>query len=480
MAEAFTLPELGENVESGIVAKILISEGDAVSKDQPVLELETDKAVLEVPSGVEGTVSKIHVSEGAEVTVGDKVFEVSANGQVTEAKEAPRETPKAAPEQKAEPEEAPAKQEAEAPKEEAPKEQEPPPKAAQEEAPEEEAPRRRKPEPEQAEQVPEKAQQAAPPEGKAAPRMERHDGSAVPAAPSVRAFAREIGVDIHEVKGTGPGGRISIADIKDFSRSLNTQSRTGGIPASQQTVAAPPLPDFARWGEVEYQAMSSVRRRTAESMTGAWTTIPQVTQFDKADVTELERLRKQFAKKVEQSGGKLTVTAILMKVLAAALKKYPQFNASIDMAEQEIILKKYYHIGVAVDTDRGLLVPVVRDVDQKNLTELSVELTEMAERARDRKTGLEEMQGGTFTISNLGGIGGTGFSPIVYAPQVAIIGVSRASMEQVHVNGQFEPRLMLPLSLTYDHRLIDGADGARFLRWVCEALEQPFLLFVEG
>jgi len=229
--------------------------------------------------------------------------------------------------------------------------------------------------------------------------------------------------------------------------------------------------------------MGNVRRITAERMAQAWATIPHVTQFDKADITELEQLRRHYdEKKAQPAGGRLTVTAIFLKVVAAALKRFPQFNASIDMTTHEVVYKQYYHIGVAVDTDRGLLVPVIRHVDQKNLLALSVELTQLAERARSRKTTLEEMQGGTFTVTNLGGLGGTNFTPIINAPEVAILGLARSSMEPIYSasTGQFTPRLMLPLALSYDHRLIDGADGVRFLRWVVEALEQPFVLALGG
>ena len=215
-------------------------------------------------------------------------------------------------------------------------------------------------------------------------------------------------------------------------------------------------------------------------MARTWATVPQVTQYDRADVTELEDLRRTYAPRAAAAGGRLTVTAIALKAVAAALQRFPQFNASVDMSTHEVIYKSYYHVGVAVDTDRGLLVPVIRDVDRKNIITLAVELNELAERARNRKTSLEEMQGGTFTVTNLGGIGGTGFSPILNAPQVAILGMARSRVEAVYTDGQFVPRLMLPLSLSYDHRLIDGADGARFLRWVAEALSQPFLLSLEG
>ncbi len=226
--------------------------------------------------------------------------------------------------------------------------------------------------------------------------------------------------------------------------------------------------------------MNKVRETTAKHLSYAWATIPHVTQHDKADITEIEKLRKQFSKRVEEAGGKLTITAILIKIIEYALKKFPQFNASVDMLKKEVIYKKYYNIGIAADTNRGLLVPVIKNVDQKNIVQISVALTELSQKARDRKLSLEEMQGGNFSISNLGGIGGTAFTPVVNSPEVAILGVSRSAIEPVYMDGEFKPRLMLPLSLSYDHRLIDGADAARFLRWVCEALEQPFLLSLEG
>jgi pyruvate dehydrogenase E2 component (dihydrolipoamide acetyltransferase) len=226
--------------------------------------------------------------------------------------------------------------------------------------------------------------------------------------------------------------------------------------------------------------MRAVRRATAEHVARAWSAVPHVTQCDKADVTHLEELRERHAARVEKAGGKLTVTSIVLKVVAAALRQFPQFNASIDVAAQQIIQKKYVHVGIAVDTDRGLLIPVIRDADRKNIVDLSIELAQAAERARAGKTGLEEMQGGCFTITNLGGIGGTYFTPIVRHPELAILGISRARKEPVWTDDGFEPRLMLPLSLSYDHRGIDGADGIRFLRWIVDALEQPFLLSLLG
>jgi pyruvate dehydrogenase E2 component (dihydrolipoyllysine-residue acetyltransferase) len=299
-------------------------------------------------------------------------------------------------------------------------------------------------------------------------------GPAAPATPSIRRLAREIGVDINAVPGSGPGGRIRLEDVKGYARQRLTDTRGDVL----QPVAME-LPDFTKWGEVERQAMSGIRRKTAEHMAQAWATIPHVTQFARADITELEQLRQRYAAKAETAGGKLTITAIVVKVVVAALKRFPQFNASVDVAHEEVVYKKFYHIGVAVDTDRGLLVPVIRNVDRKGIIEIAVELSQIAERARNRKTPLEELQGGTFTVTNLGGIGGTYFSPIINAPEVAILGLARSSTEPVYVNGQFEPRLILPFALSYDHRLIDGADGARFVRWVAEALQEPFLMALE-
>jgi pyruvate dehydrogenase E2 component (dihydrolipoamide acetyltransferase) len=253
---------------------------------------------------------------------------------------------------------------------------------------------------------------------------------------------------------------------------------TGTAPTSggAGAVSSPPLPDFTKWGEVERKPMSNIRRKTAEHLGHAWHVIPHVTQHDKADITALEALRKQYGPQAEKAGGKLTMTAIALKIVAAAIRKFPQFNASIDQARNEIIYKKSVHVGVAADTERGLLVPVVRDVDRKGIFELAGELAKLSEKARTGKLSLDEMQGGGITITNLGGIGGTAFTPIVNWPEVAILGISRGAQEPVWDGSSFQPRLMLPLSLSYDHRVIDGADAARFLRWVCDAFEQPFVL----
>jgi pyruvate dehydrogenase E2 component (dihydrolipoamide acetyltransferase) len=306
----------------------------------------------------------------------------------------------------------------------------------------------------------------------------------VPAAPHVRRLAREIGVDIYEVKGSGPGGRIGDDDVKAYAKSLLTAAAGAAQTPRAGHFAQPQLPDFAKWGKIERVSMRGVRRKTAEHLAEAWNTIPHVTQHDRADITELEQLRARFGPKAEEAGGKMTVTAIALKVCAAALKVFPQFNASIDIEKEEIVYKQYINIGVATDTDRGLLVPVIRDVDKKNIVELAVELSQISKKARDKKLAPADLEGGTFSISNLGGIGGIGFTPIVNYPEVAILGISRGRMEPEWIGtkdaGKFEPRLILPLSLSYDHRLIDGADAARFLRWIAEAFEQPFLLSVQG
>ena len=297
----------------------------------------------------------------------------------------------------------------------------------------------------------------------------------VPAAPTVRRFAREIGVDIFSVSGTGPGGRISVDDVKAHANHL--LSKPSAQPGPLATVE---LPDLESFGPIRRETMSKVRRLTAENLTRAWLTAPQVTNHEIADITELEKFRKAFKERVESAGGKLTMTTILVKIVASVLKQHPTLNAAVDMVNHEIVFRESINIGVAVDTERGLLVPVIRDAATKNLTDIAVELDDLARRAREKKLMPDQMRGGTFSISNLGGIGGTGFSPIVNWPEVAILGVSRARIEPEWYEGAFRPRLMMPLSLSYDHRLVDGADAARFLARLKDALEQPLLLALDG
>jgi pyruvate dehydrogenase E2 component (dihydrolipoamide acetyltransferase) len=459
----FKIPELGENVDGGDVTRVLVKVGDTIEQEQPVVELETDKATIEVPSSVAGKVTEIKVKAGDKVKVGAVVLTVDSNGSGDTSPKQSEGGPK-------------------------PGSEEPQPEPAQSKAPSQE-PKAQSPEP-RADKVVSmpRAAKAAPEPPKAAPEPKR--GAAAPAAPGVRRLAREIGVDIDQVKGTGPEGRISEEDVKEHARrvlsSVGASMASGGPGVSAKTGIA--LPDFARWGEIERQPMSNIRRTTATRLSHAWNTIPHVTQFDKADITAMEELRRKYREQVQKAGGNLTVTAMLVKVIATAVKQFPQFNASLDPTTDEIIFKKYVNVGVAVDTDRGLLVPVVRNADQKNITQIAVEVHEAAEKARNRKVTLDEMSGGGITISNLGGIGGTYFTPIVNWPEVAILGVSRGIIESVWKNdpstgsgqGKFEPRQMLPLSLSYDHRVIDGADAMRFLRWVVEAIEQPFLLSLLG
>lgn len=457
MAVEFKLPELGENIDSGDLVRILVSVGDRVEKDQPVVELETDKATIEVPSTVAGRVKKIHVTEGKKVKVGDVLLTLDNGAGAPAAEQTAGGAPAA--EQK---------------KQERGRPTAAPPKAPEREAAETPPKPEARPAAEAERQV--AAESARSESGPSLAGAAEAAGAAVlaPASPAVRRLARELGVDIAEVTGSDEGGRITLDDVKLHAKKLIT----GRAPAVAGTArAAVPLPDFTRWGPVERQPMSNVRRKTAEHLSHAWSVAPHVTQFDRADVTLLEEMRRQLGPKAEEKGGKLTVTAIALKILAAAIREFPQFAASVDIEREEIILKKYVHIGIAVDTDRGLLVPVIRDVDKKDLFELSAEVAQVAEKARRRKLGPDDLAGGVFTVTNLGGIGGTHFSPIVNWPEVAILGLARSSREPVWQDDRFVPRLMLPLALSYDHRVIDGADAARFLRRVAEGFEKPFLLF---
>jgi pyruvate dehydrogenase E2 component (dihydrolipoamide acetyltransferase) len=485
MPTEFKLPELGENVTAGDVVRVLVKPGDAVARDQPILELETDKATIEVPSSVAGTVKDVKVKTGDKVQVGQAILIVEEGGGNGQRAASPKPQPEGAAE------EGGLSQQASAASRE-PVANESQPRSAESEQPEEsepaakqEPPARRSAQPsgrESGDQTADSRRQkrgevvdinraARPAATQAAAPSE---GMAPPAAPSVRRIARELGVDIRQVSGSGAGGRITVDDVQAYVRQALSG---GGAPAPAGTpTGSQPLPDFSKWGEVERKPVSNIRRKTSEHLSHAWNAIPHVTQHDKADITRLETLREQYGPAVARGGGKLTVTAIALKVIAGALRKFPQFASSIDLGRGQLIFKKYTHIGVAVDTDRGLLVPVIRDVDTKGITELAAELAKASEKARAGKLSLDEMSGAVFTITNLGGIGGTAFTPIVNWPEVAILGMSRGTQEPVFDGTEFQPRLMLPLSLSYDHRVIDGADAARFLRWVAEAFEQPFVL----
>ncbi|MCI0464673.1 MAG: 2-oxo acid dehydrogenase subunit E2 [Gemmataceae bacterium] len=424
MASEITLPLLGENIDGGDVVDIKVAPGEEVRQGQALLEVEAEKSTVEVPSPTAGRIAEVLVKKGERVTTGQPLFRIEGgNGASTKP------APPAA---------------SEAPKEPAPRKPEPPPKPA--EPARTDGARRTAPPAEAPEKIP-------------------------PAGPATRRLARELGIDLRLVRGTAPSGRVTQEDVKAYVRDLASGAALRG-PSPQ----APPLPDFERYGPVERRPFESVRRKTAEQVSLAWTLIPHVTQHDLADVTDLEAFRKSQ----DGKGPKLTVTAFALKAVAIALSRFPQFNASLDLANGQLVLKGYVHLGVAVDTERGLLVPVLRDVDTKSVQQLAKELGDIAQRARDRKVTADEMRGGCFTITNLGGIGGTAFTPIVNWPEVAILGLSRGRLEPVVRDGQVVPRLMLPLSLSYDHRVIDGADAARFTRAVAEMLENPLVMLLHA
>lgn len=453
MATDFILPELGEQVAGGDVLRILVNPGDTLTKDQPVLELETDKATIEVPSSVAGTVTEVKVKLGQKVNVGQVILTFESSAAAPAPAAAAVAAPAAASKDSA----------VGATSEQIVVGHEP---GLEQPAP---APHRASA---QVVDIRDGQRQAAAPRPAGQP--------AAPASPSVRRLARELGVHIDQVPGTGPNGRVSDDDVKEHAKRIIVAAEAGGFSGSG--IPTEPLPDFTKWGEIERVPMRAVRRKTAEHLTAAWLNIPHVTQQEYADITGLEDLRRRYRKVVETAGGNLTVTAVAVKIVAAALKHFPQFNSSIDIASGEIIQKKYVNIGVAVDTDRGLLVPVIRDADKKSLIQIAVDLSRISEKARARKITAEDMQGGCFTISNLGGIGGGFFTPIVNSPEVAILGISRGRFTPVYdeASGEFTARQLLPLSLSYDHRVIDGADGIRFLRWVAEAFEQPFIMALHG
>lgn len=460
MLKDVRIPEISENVTSGTIVEVHVKAGDTVAAEDVLVEMETEKAVVEIPSPYAGTIEEVLVSEGDEKNVGDVIVKIDVADE--EGQDQDREAEPAA--AGGEEEKAPAKAEATAAPAEAEAESaKAPPK---EKAIEAEAPAEA-----------EKETSGAPP---AAPETGEPEAPAetplrpVPAAPSVRRFARELGVDIHDVAGSGHDGRISQTDVSAHVK----QRLEGKAPVSKKTAqggggpAQPALPDFSRWGAVRTEQLATVRRLTAENTSASWRIVPQVTQFDEADVTELQAFIDRHAKQVEKEGGKLTVTAIVMKVCAAALEKFPRFNASIDLENDQLIHKDYVHIGLAVDTPRGLLVPVIRDVHTKGIVELAVEIVDTAKRARDKKTKPDEFDGGTFTISNQGGIGGTAFTPVVVWPQAAILGISRAQSRLVKTDGEIVSRTVLPLCVSYDHRIVDGADAARFMDFICRSLEQ--------
>lgn len=462
MIEDIKIPEISENVESGTVVNVLVAVGDQVQSDTTIIEFETDKAVVEIPTIHAGRITEILVQEGDEKRVGDVIarIDVEASSDVDRTKNRKAQT--------------------EPPSEGAafPERFEKPPRGPYKRKTEDttgSASSEKMGEPEQTAVV--QLQQPQPQDAADADDGRDRESGFAPAGPSVRRLARELGVDIHRKKGSGPGGRITMDDVKAAVRKEMTEPAIADrdLPL---TASEPQLPDFSRWGEIEIKPLETVRRITAESTATAWQRVVRVTQFDEADITDLQLFMAGHAQAVKAAGGKLTVTAVLMKVCAEALKRFSAFNTSIDVANNQIIYKHYIHIGLMVDTPRGLLVPVVRDADKKSLIGLAVEIADLASRSRNKKITPDEMSGGTFSISNQGGIGGTGFTPVVLWPQAAILGVSRARVEPRYIDDDFRPRTILPLSLSYDHRIVDGADAARFMRWICEAIERPLTMYL--
>jgi len=426
MSIEFKLQALKENVEIVEVNAIKVNLGDIVTKDQPLIEVQADKAALEVPSPAAGKITQILIKQGDQVKIGQLIFVIDPFGAGAAVASSspppvPQKTPVSAP--------------IHAPV-----------------------------------HSPSAVPVATTTATKTAPIVLAHDDNKViPAGPSTRRIARELGVDLGHVPGTGRHGRVSEDDVRTFVRGSGSNGSSGG------SISVPPLPRFEDFGTVERQPMSAIRRATARQMSLSWSIVPHVTQSDVSDITDFEAFRKSQSK-----GPKFTISAFAMKAAVVLLKEYPVFNSSIDVAGNQIIHKKFYNIGVAVDTENGLLVPVIRDVDKKSIVELAEELTSIAERARQRKLDSKDLTGGTFTITNLGGIGGTGFTPIVNYPEVAILGISRGRLQPVVHNGEIVPRLMMPLSLSYDHRVIDGAVAARFTRRLAEMLENPYQLLIHA
>jgi pyruvate dehydrogenase E2 component (dihydrolipoamide acetyltransferase) len=434
MATEIKLPELGENVEGGDVVDVKVTAGMSVRAGQSLLEVEAEKSTVEVPSPGAGQITKVLVKKGDKIKTGQTLFLMEPNGA---GKTAPLPPAVSASPTPTAPAPAPQRQAPAIPPPPAPKPMNPVAAAGQ-------------------------------------PPRPVHADAVVPAGPATRRLARELGIDLALVRGTASGGRITQEDVKSFVKELASglQGQAAG-PA----LRIPPLPDFGKWGPVERQPMDAIRRKTAEHMALAWSQIPHVTHHDLADITDLEGFRKQQ----DSRGPKVTVTAFALKAAAIALKQFPRFNSTLDLANNQLIVKQYIHIGLAVDTERGLLVPVLRDVDKKSVHELATEMTELAEKARQKKTSADDLRGGSFTVTNLGGIGGTAFTPIINYPEVAILGLSRGRWQPVwRDNGQVVPRLQLPLSLSYDHRVIDGADAARFVRYLVEMLENPLVMLLHA
>jgi pyruvate dehydrogenase E2 component (dihydrolipoyllysine-residue acetyltransferase) len=441
----FPLPPIGEGVESAEIAELLVSAGDEIKADAIVMELETEKAVVDLPCPYAGRIEELNVAAGDTVQVGQVLFRIMTASPAA----GPAETPE---KEAAQPAEA-------SPTRPGPRESPAEPPVAAAVSP-------------QHTMIVADVRSRESGDGRAAP--------PVPAAPSTRRLARQLGVNLRMVQGSGAGGRITRDDVKAFVKQrlqgpgVPAVASAGGGVIAAGSLAPPPLPDFTKFGAVEREKLNRLARTAAENLTVSWNVIPHVTQHDRADITELEAARKKFINGIGQNSPKVTMTAIAIKALATCLQASPKFNSSLDPQTHELVLKKFYHIGCAVDTEHGLVVPVIRDCDQKSILQVASELNELAALARDRKLPLEAMQGATCTVTNLGGIGGTAFTPIVNYPEVCILGMARTQQELRIVDGEIHERLMLPLALSYDHRVINGADAARFVTALCNMLADPF------
>lgn len=421
------LPKLGEGADSGVVVGVFVKAGDTVAKDQPIIELENEKAVASIPAPAAGTVTQVHVKTGDTLTVGQRILTLGGDGAAS----------------------APAAERAPA--------AEPRPPAS----PTARAAGRTEAEPDELETAePEEADPLAKP------------GTPPAASPTIRHIALELGIDLARIRGSARGGRIVMADLRGYIQRLQKlAARAAGPSAPPQRPAAPEPIDFAQWGPVTIKPLSPLRQTISRRMAASWAQVPRVTQFDEADVTRLLELRKQHLKAFEAKGTKLTLTGFILKALVGTLQKHPILNSSLDAAGTSLVLKSYFHIGIAVDTEAGLIVPVIRDADKKSLIELSRELETLAAKARERKVTADDLKGGTFTVSNQGGIGGAHFTPIVNAPEVAILGIGRGAVKPVWRDDKVMPRTLVPLALSYDHRVIDGANAARFIVDLVQAIE---------
>lgn len=489
MAIEFKLPDLGEGIHEAEVQVVMVKEGDTVKEDQPILEVETDKAVVQIPSPVSGTIEKIHCKAGDTVTVGS-IMITFGSGEAAKSEKAAKETAKTA---------ATAKEAAASAAKGSTKEH---------------------------------AAVAAPLSALAAAATQAQQGRnangngvihsgnrPVPAAPATRRLARELGVDLHLVRGTGPAGRVMKEDVRNHIEGTLEQSiaatplgaKASGAVSPRSNTAAPAqagqslatkygdnaaaaepltfqgmsaapadLPDFSKYGKIERIPLRSIRRKIAQNMATSWSRIPHVTTFDEADITQLDEFIGKHQEQAKQKGARFTMTIFALKALASGLKKYPQFNASLDERSGELVFKHYYNIGVAVATERGLIVPVIKNVDQKSVMELALELAEIADKTRSGKIELDRLQGGTFTLTNIGAIGGTSMSPMINYPECAILGMAKAKQKPVVRDGKIEIGMILPLALSFDHRIADGAEAAYFVQHVVQRLQDPLTFLLEG